>query len=43
MNRFQALDETYSLSLATRILSWGSLMVAAPLWVGLVADWVGRF
>jgi len=37
-----SLDETYNLTLAMRILSWGSLMVAAPLWVGLVADWVTR-
>jgi len=43
MTRFQALDETYNLTLAMRILSYGSLMVAAPLWVALVADWVGAF
>jgi len=43
MTRFQALDETYNLTLAMRILSWGSLMVAAPLWAGLVADYLGVF
>ena len=43
MTRFQALDETYNLVLAGRILSYGSLMVAAPLWVGLVADYLGVF
>jgi len=26
----KALDKTYNLTLAMRILSWGSLMVAAP-------------
>ena len=35
--------ETYNLTLAMRILSWGSLMVAAPLWAGLVADYLGVF
>ena len=43
MTRFQALDETYSLTLAMRILSWGSLMVAAPLWAGLFLNRIGAW
>jgi len=34
--------EAFADSLSGRIIAYGSLMVAAPLWVGLVADWVTR-
>ena len=33
--------EAFADSLSGRIIAWGSLMVAAPLWVGLTADKVG--
>ena len=35
--------ETYNLALAGRIIAWGSLMVAAPLWVGLFLNRIGAW
>jgi len=35
--------EAFADSLPGRIIAWGSLMVAAPLWAGLVADYLGVF
>jgi len=35
--------EAFADSLSGRIIAWGSLMVAAPLWAGLAADYLGVF